>query len=330
MRQSKGWLVVLVWGAMLLALVGCKQQPKEPDILTSEHNTEAEQNQKNEGAQSSIYNTAFEAYNDITELAVIINNPTSEDLSKLTTVDTYGDDKQQSMLIIPKYNGSKITVSTAEYTGEQYIAKTDLFTKEATTEGYGLRLYANRPEGIPELIVTINYQKVNRRYVISSNGKDGNIGIEYLRVETENTLEQQGDLISPIQDTTYTEGLNLFSRTTIDIDSDGENEAVEVYCDGEIDENGDYLMDDGQNWALILRKDDAIYPLFNKEYIQIGGLQYAIYQDYDDYDKVHIIIEYKSGTALYYYDCTYDNKSGDILRNDFFEARNINLIKSWQ
>lgn len=331
MKKSKRCHIVLLSGLIIAACTGCQKvalsEPKESPITSQKA---PDHQDAGIASDKSIYNAAFEQYNDVTELAVIISSPTEEDLSHLTTLDTYGNDEEESMLIIPKYNGSKITVSTAEYTGEQYIAKEDLFTNESTPAGYGLRLYAKRPEGIPNLIITVNYQMVNQRYIITSNGKEDNKGIEYLRVEADTGSKNQGDLVLSIQDPDYVKGLQKFSSVGVDIDKDGQNETVEVYCDGLMDEEGEMFLDDGQNWAVILRKGDEIYPLFDKAYIQLGRLRYAVYQDYDDYDKIHILIEYKTGTAIYYYDCTYDDETGGILRRDFFDASNINLIKDWQ
>lgn len=331
MKQNRKWRVFLLSGLLMVTIVGCTTNKQGAEEVIAKQEVEQpvkEQSHNDQNVINNIYNDAFDTYNDITELAVIINHPTQEDLSHIDNLGTYGEDKGESMLIIPKYNGSKITVSTAEYTGEQYIAKDDLFVNESTPQGYGLCLYAKRPT-IPEMIITINYQKVNCRYVVTSNGKDGNTEIEYLRVETDKSSTKQGDMIAPTEEAQYTKGLSLFDSYEVDIDNDGENESVEVYCDGMIDPNGEYLLDDGQNWTMILRKGDAIYPLFDKAYIQFGKLQYAVYQDGNEYDKTHILIECKSGAAVYYYDCTYDEESGNMLRNNFFDASNINMLKTW-
>ena len=329
MKQNKKWQAILLSGLMLVTLVGCGERannvnaPKQ-SVVPSD-NVEGENS-----VDTDIYNSAYEKYTNVTELGVIVNDPVEDDLNALTVIEEYGDDKEESMLIIPKYNSSKITVSSAEYTGEQYIAKDVLFVNESTPAGYGLRLYAYRPEGIPQIIVTINYQNMSYKYVVSSNGKEGNTGVEYLCLETDTSSGAQGDMISAIQDDTYVKGLTLFNSTPVDIDKDGNDEYVEVYCDGELSASGEYLLDDRQTWALIVRDNELIYPLFDKSEIQLGKLQYAVYQDYDDYDNVHIIVEYKSNTDLYYYDCTFDDSTGYIIRNNYFEANNINLIEYWK
>lgn len=330
MKQHMKWKLFVIVGLIVVVLSGCKEQPVKQQVPSTQPTLDTNKSNEEANNKESIYNYAFEAYSDVTELGVIINQPKAEDLEKLTVIDTFGNKKEEPMLIIPKYNGSKITVNSVEYTGEQYIAKEELFSKDCTPAGYGLELYTIRPEGIPTLMVTINYEKMVCKYVILSNGKDGDEGIEYLKIETETAHQAEGDLVLPVEDATYLNGLKCFSSTEVDIDKDGANEKVEVYCDGEISGSGDYQLDDGQTWALVVRKGDKIYPLFDKAYIQLGNLQYSVYQDYNDYDKVHIIVEYKTGTAIYYYDCTLDDETGDIRRNNFFGADNINLIKTWR
>lgn len=331
MKQNRKWRVFLLSGLLMVTMVGCTDNKQKVEEVISKEPIEQsvkEESHNDKNVMNTIYNDAFETYNDITELAVIINNPTKEELSHIDNLGAYGEDKGESMLIIPKYNGSKITVSTAEYTGEQYIAKDDLFVNESTPDGYGLHLYAKRP-AIPEMTITISYQNANYCYVVTSNGKDGNNRIEHVRVETDKGSTKQGEMIAPTEEKDYTKGLSLFDGFEVDVDNDGENESVEVYCDGMIDPNGEYQLDDGQNWTMILRKGDAIYPLFDKAYIQFGKLQYAVYQDGNEYDKTHILIECKSGAAVYYYDCTYDEETGNMLRNNFFDASNINMLKTW-
>lgn len=326
MRHNKKWHIVFLLACIIVMVSSCDTKGSTPPTTPSAQATD-----DTEIDESSVYNNAFESYSDMTELGVIINNPTPEDLNKISNLETYGKaDQGTSMLIIPKYKNSKITVSKAEYTGEQYIAKEELFSNDATPPDYGLQLYANRPEGIPELIITINYQKVNCRYIVSSNGKSGNQDIEILKVENTDVVDGKGEMLPPIVDSTYVNGLNLFSSSEVDIDGDGKSETLEVYCDATIDDKGQQLLDDGQTWTMILRKGNAFYPLFDKAYIQLGNLQYTIYEDYNDYNRMHILIEYKTGAAIYLYDCVYDAKSGNIQKNNFFQVDNINLIQSWQ
>lgn len=328
MKQNKRWSAFLVASTILsISLVGCNQaQNGEQEEVKAPVVTAAV-------PEESIYNNAYEQYNNLTDLGVIINAPKEEDFSQLNKLDEYDYDKSanENMLIIPKYNGTKITVSSVEYTGERYITKDVLYSVDSTPEGYGLLLKANRPEGMAQIGVYVTYKEKTAEYIIKpENGKDGSTENAYLKIETEDESSDDGDVIVPEQDAnTYLKGLNCFNRYEIDIDQDGKNESIEVYCQGTVDENGQYLLDDGQNWALILRKDGEIYPLFEKSYIQFGGLEYTVYEDYEDYGRTHIMVSYNTGAAMIYYDCTYDEESGYIRRESVYEANNINKLREW-
>lgn len=329
MKQTKKWRAFLVVSTILsMSLVGCnKAQNKEQEEAQTAPVVTAEV------PGESIYNNAYEEYNNLTDLGVIINSPKEEDLSRLNTLDEYEYDKNanENMLVIPKYNGTKITISSVEYTGERYITKDVLYSIDSTPEGYGLLLKANRPEGIAQIAIYVTYKEKTVEYIVeTTNGKDGNTENEYLKVEADDSQPKDGDMIAPEADaSTYLQGLNCFSHYEIDMDKDGNNESIEVYSQGSIDNNGRYLLDDGQEWALILRKGEEIYPLFERSYIQLGGLEYTIYEDYDDYERMHIIVAYNTGTAMIYYDCTYDEESGYIRRESVYEASNISKLQEW-
>ena len=278
------------------------------------------------------YNGIYEDYNeDIIELGLVINQPKEEDISKFEKLEIYEhSSNRDSMIIVPKYNDSKVTISKVEYTGERFIAEETLYTKELTSEGYGLLLYAVRPEGIPEIMITITHENKSIDYLILSDGKDGNEGVEYLRLKSEDIeRSHNSETVTAIKDDTYLEGLNLFSSYEIDFDLDQKQEKLQVYCQGELSDDGKHMLDDGQTWALIVKKDNEIYPLFEKSYIQLGGIEYTIYTDYDDYEKVHILFEYNSGAGVVIYDCVYDPAEDAFVRNTVHSAENINILKKW-
>ena len=330
MKQTHKWQAFLVAGTIAsISLVGCNKMENEvqEEVAPTAPVVTAEV------PEESIYNNAYENYNSLTDLGVIINSPKEEDLSRLNTLEEYQYDKNanETMLVIPKYNETKITVCSVEYTGERYISKDVLYSVDSTPEGYGLLIKANRPEGSAQIAIYVTYKEKTVEHIIeTTNGKDGNSDCEYLKVETEDTKLKEEDLITPKADaSTYLEGLTCFNRYEIDMDKDGENESIEVYSQGQIGDKGEYLLDDGQYWALVLRKGEETYFLFEKSYIQLGGLEYTIYEDYDDYGRIHVIVEYNTGAAIMYYDCTYDEESGYIRRNSLYEVGNINKIKEW-
>ena len=329
MKQVKRWKAFLVAALLSVSLVGCgqghnKKQEKPSSTAPAVTSTVSDE---------SIYNHAYESYSSVTDLGVIINSPGEEELGQLSALEHYDYDKNASgtMLVIPKYNGTKITVSSVEYTGERYITKDVLYSVDATPEGYGLLIKADRPEGIAQIAIDLTYKEKTIEHIIeTTDAKDGENDKEYLKVETEDQNQKEGDLITPEADAaTYLAGLNCFSRYEVDFDKDGNDEMIEVYSDGKVDDDGHYLLDDGQQWTLILRKDNQIYPLFEKSYIQLGGLEYSTYVDYDDYERVHILVTYNTGSAIIFYDCTYDEESSYVRRENIYEANNVNKLKEW-
>lgn len=328
MKTIKRWSTLFLMSCIVsMCISGCHE--KKP-IQDSSNPSGTELNTVT--SHDSMYNESYELYNEITDLGVVITSPSEKELSSIKTVETYSSEQngRDSILIIPKYNGSKIIVSKVEYTGERYIPKETIYTEENTPADYGLLLKTNCTEGIPRNIVTVSYQNKSCEYLVVYDGKNGDDAVTYLRVGAEAIEGEEGDLIAPIQDDTYLEGLNLFSSYEVDLDQDGENEKVEVYCQGDISPTGEYIMDDGEQWAMVVKKGDTIYPIFERNYIQLGGLEYTVYVDYDDYERVHIIVTYKSGASLIYYDCTYDTETQKMKRVEFYEAGNINKLKDWQ
>lgn len=329
MKQIQKLKTLLIIGTLGVTLVGCNQvKSKVPEETTSTAPVVT-----TTVSDKNIYNNSYEKYNNVTDLGVIINSPSEEELSQFSALEyfEYDKDTNEKMLVIPKYNGTKITVSSVDYNGERYITKDVLYSVDATPEGYGLVIKANRPDGVVKIAIDLIYDGKSVERLIGENESKGDRkDYEYMKVEAEGEKDAEGDLITPRLDAdTYLEGLNRFDSYNVDMDKDGNDETLEVYCQAKVDNQGNYMLDDGNEWTLILRKGDKIYPLFNKSFIQLGGLEYTIYEDSDDYDRIHIMVAYNTGAAIMYNDCTYDEESGLILRSSLFEANNINKISEW-
>ena len=127
---------------------------------------------------------------------------------------------------------------------------------------------------------------------------------------------------TPAEEATYLEGLNLFKQTEVST-VDGEI-LINLYVDAQVDDQGELILDDGQEWALVAHKDDVVYPLIPRTYIQNGELNYTVYTDYEESDKLHIIGQLSASAEMHYYDFTYEDNT--FNRKTIFEASNINLI----
>jgi len=269
---------------------------------------------------------------DITQLGVIINQPEDQDLKKITKLDTYEHEADnESLLVIPKYNGTKITVMTLEYVDDQLKPKDSVYTNENTVDGFGLLIKAVRAEVIPQLMLRLEYKGKNLDYLISANLKDGDPKLEYLTVKPIEAIQGEDtyEMISAIQDTQYTQGLNLIDSCSYDINQDGKEESVELYSKASKDENGKLMLDDGQEWTLIVKQADKIYPVFERQYVQLGVPQYTAYTSYGD-DRFHLFINATQGAGMVLYDCYYDSQTDSFKRAIINEMQDISVIHMWK
>ena len=143
--------------------------------------------------------------------------------------------------------------------------------------------------------------------------------------ETPLQVEEKEQIVA-IDDLSIIDGLNLCNKYTLELSE--KNIELEVYANAQVDENGELLLDDGQEWALIARDGQKIYPLVERSYIQNGRLNYTVYTNYDD-EKLHILVENHSGASIIYYDYTYNETEETFECKTIFEANNINVLNKW-
>lgn len=143
------------------------------------------------------------------------------------------------------------------------------------------------------------------------------------------SIEENTVSIAAIEEADYLGGLNLIRDYEIDVDEDGTEEIVGLYSNAQVDASGELLLDDGQEWALIVRKGDTIYPLVERMYIQMGILGVTIYTDYEQDETIHILADYRSGAGMSTYDFTYDAKESAFIGRTLYEADNINTLVQW-
>lgn len=279
--------------------------------------------------EEPLYNTAFEKYAEDEVVALIINEPGEEIVKGLTSLETYTHyENMGQLLIIPKYNGTKIEVKKVIFDGEKLVEGETLYTKSYTGDDYGLLVETNRPEGIPELLVSVSIGNKQATYIIAENGKDGVPALMYLSANEENQtkeeieteeVDKQVQIIYPIEEGNTLEGYNLLNVNEIDIDDDKQMEKVEVYCTAGLDKDGNLVMDDGNRWKLIVRKDGQLYPVFDG-FIQLGKLEYKNYMEYGDVNVFHLLISNAQGAGLTMYDCYYDESQGAFISKKVYRT----------
>lgn len=279
--------------------------------------------------EEPLYNTAFEKYDEDEVIALILDQPGDEIVEGLTQLETYTHHKDIGrLLIIPKYNGTKIEVKKVIFDGEKILEGETLYTKSYTGDNYGLLIETNRPEGIPELLVSVSIENRQATYIIAENGKDGVPALGYLEANEEDQMKQeieneevdeQVQIIYPIEEGDSLQDYTLLNVNEVDIDNDEQMETIEVYCQASLNEDGELVMDDGNGWKLVVRKDEQLYPVFDG-FIQLGKLEYKGYEEYGDTTVFHLLISKVQGAGLTMYDCYYDENQDAFISKEVYQT----------
>lgn len=319
-------MILLIVNILVVSILGgCKKEEEVPSVQVSKMNSVFTDIVKEAG---------------IDNLAVVVDMPNENLLGKIQKLDTYGEeDVIESFVMIPMYNGTKVQLVTVAYENDTLVPKQVVYEKLSSEEGYGLYVRAIRPEGAPQLKLSLEYEGRSAEYIITYNGKDGTPQYEYIsqtpnrqredsNKPDEDIFHLDSELIAPIQDDDYVEGLNLIYSYTCDIDNDSNDETIDVYCAAERDGTGNLMLDDGQEWSVILQKENDAYPLFERSYVQLGEVSYSAYESYDD-NKFHILITNKQGASIIIYDCYYDKEAEELRREMVYQSENINMISSF-
>nr|WP_307992196.1 hypothetical protein [uncultured Niameybacter sp.] len=107
----------------------------------------------------------------------------------------------------------------------------------------------------------------------------------------------------------------------------GKTYSIEGYCQAHMNRKGEFLMDDGQKWAVIMREGDKIYPVFGPEYNQLGTVTYDTYLDMNGEKQVlHILVYNKQGGGINIIDYIFDDALNTFKEEKAFKVSNINYF----
>lgn len=176
---------------MCILLTGCSNKDgdtivtKTVTVTNTVTVTESDNNGNNQLTENSLYQSiATDAPEDALLLIVNgANNVNYESANTIQTVTVEGVVSDvESMLLIPKYQQSIITIEAVEYNIETETVETkyELFNSGKTEDGYVLRFNAFRPEGAPMHKIIVTHEGVTIEYLVTYNGKDGNPTFEYV------------------------------------------------------------------------------------------------------------------------------------------------------
>ena len=124
-------------------------------------------------------------------------------------------------------------------------------------------------------------------------------------------------------------GMNLFMKyENIQFFAD-ENAKLSIYVCADIDENGEILFDDGQDWLVLMETSFGDYPLFPRQRVQLGAVSCVIFNDYVGEETVqHVLVSVRQTAGYEIYDCVFNNEKGAYLVVPVYDAQAINLIAS--
>lgn len=122
-------------------------------------------------------------------------------------------------------------------------------------------------------------------------------------------------------------GMNLYwQRDNIQFVAD-ENAKLSIYVRADKFENGEFGFDDGQDWAVIMETSLGDYPLFPRQYVQLGGVSCVVFNDYiDDNTISHVFVTVKQTASYQLYDCVFDSDKESFKVIPIYDAKGINFI----
>lgn len=114
-------------------------------------------------------------------LGIVVDMPDKDFIAQIKQLDIYEqDDSLESFVVIPMYNGTNVKLITLAYEEDTLTSKEVVYENQASEGGYGLWVKAIRPEGAPNLKVTLEYEGKTADYMITYYGKDGIPKCEYI------------------------------------------------------------------------------------------------------------------------------------------------------
>lgn len=91
------------------------------------------------------------------------------------------------------------------------------------------------------------------------------------------------------------DSMNKYSGCVYDINGDGAEEEILLLTSAKKDSDGEYIWDDSQNWALIVKTDDGIYPLYENH--AHGKLKLYVSELYDNNGDIRPVIRLETSSS---------------------------------
>ena len=125
-------------------------------------------------------------------------------------------------------------------------------------------------------------------------------------------------------------GMSLYCQSDSIYFAADDSAKVSLYVQAGKNDDGEFMLDDGQDWLLIMETSFGNYPLFPREYVQLGMVDYIVFNEYGDntHDTFHILVTVKMSASYEIYDCIYVDDEKAFRAEPVYTAMNINPVGS--
>ncbi|MEF9959091.1 MAG: hypothetical protein RR448_08495 [Niameybacter sp.] len=142
--------------------------------------------------------------------------------------------------------------------------------------------------------------------------------------EVSGEYDIQQEIIKAAEDISFLDTMHVFRQQTCVI---GEKTySIEGYSEAQMDEQGKFMLDDGQRWAIIIREGEKVYPVYGPKYNQLGQIEYTTYLDEEN--GLHIVVYDIQGAGMAITEYSFDTKEKAFVGKLVYEASNINYFTS--
>lgn len=127
------------------------------------------------------------------------------------------------------------------------------------------------------------------------------------------------------------EGMNLYWQSLgLQFPAD-ENASLSLYVAAERAADGEFAFDDGQDWMLLFETSSGVYPLFPRQYVQLGSVSCAVFSDLaGDAPVPHVLVTVTQTASLRIYDCIFDAEQNAFEVVKVYDRNNINFLSKSQ
>lgn len=189
------------------------------------------------------------------------------------------------------------------------------FTQEDT-----VTLNAKQLENLSDDMASKIFNKLEEMMQNQVNESNEQVAIPVVKVS--NPVENKVEEIVATHSVNNMDGMNLFRKQACTI---GERHfSIEGYTDAGIDEEGAFVLDDGQRWGIIVREGDKVYTIFGPVNNQLGKIDYSTYLD--ENNNLNLVVYDIQGAGIRIISYEFDPTKDVFKYQTIYEDSNINYF----